>query len=128
VNEKAAPEEAASEVIAATDSSVSCEADRERYFDIGADAGYTLGYQEGFRDGSDRVHAEYQSWLGVFRPVLSLPLQEDLKQRRALSHDPCRARCRKCSQCIHSLAYWARGGRDYLGVEAERLLAQGGAA
>lgn len=41
-------------------------------------------------------------------------------------NQPCPQRCRRCSLCIRSLAYWARGGRDYLGVEGELRMTQVG--
>jgi hypothetical protein len=89
------------------------------FLEVGIDAGYAVGWGDGY-DWRDR---EVQGWLGVSREHLKSPLYAELQERRTLSHDPCRTRCKKCSKCIHSLAYWARGGRDYLGVEAEAALA-----
>jgi hypothetical protein len=86
------------------------------------EAGYLAGLANGIsaeRRDRDRIDAEWQSWLGVAKSSLDLPTHAQLERSRTIDHQPCAARCKKCSRCIHSLAYWARGGRDYLGVGAE---------
>jgi hypothetical protein len=84
----------------------------------GIDAGYSLGYRDGWDDHGRRIDL----WLGIVKSGLDAPTQTGLAKARELSYDPCSLKCRRCSRCIHSLAYWARGGRDYLGVEAEATL------
>jgi hypothetical protein len=86
-------------------------------FDIGVTAGLAVGYQQGWHAHVERVQARF----GL--AVLDEPTQEKLAQLRNVDHQPCRAKCRRCSTCIHSMAYYGRGGRDYLGTEAEARLA-----
>jgi hypothetical protein len=75
--------------------------------------------------GECQTANRYQGLLGIAKSGLDLPTQAALAKARTLSHDPCRTRCKKCSQCFHSMSYWARGGRDWLGVAAEAELARG---
>jgi hypothetical protein len=88
-------------------------------FDVGVDAGLVVGFRQGWTAHVDRVQARF----GL--AVLDEPTRGELARLREVDHRPCAARCRRCSRCIHSLAYYGRGGRDYLGVEAERRLAKG---
>lgn len=86
-------------------------------FDLGVSAGLAVGFQQGWGAHVERVQARF----GL--AVLDEPTQDKLAQLRAVDHQPCSRKCRRCSRCIHSMAYYGRGGRDYLGVEAERRLA-----
>jgi hypothetical protein len=88
---------------------------------VGIDAGLAVGWRQGWDAHVDQV----QQRFGL--AVLDAPTQDRLAQLRAVDHQPCQRRCRACSRCTHSLAYYGRGGRDYFGVEAERELAQAAA-
>jgi hypothetical protein len=57
--------------------------------------------------------------------VWKLPWHAEVEKHRVIDHRPCPAMCRRCSRCIHSLDYWARGGRPYLGVQREAEAAAG---
>jgi hypothetical protein len=84
---------------------------------------FTAGYVEGYAAGVAVTELDYQLHLGVAKSALSLPLLAELERRRTVDHQPCAMKCRRCSRCVHSLAYYGRGGRDFLGIEAERELA-----
>jgi hypothetical protein len=90
-----------------------------RGFDVGVDAGLAMGYRQGW----DAHVGQVQLRLGLTLAVLDEPTQEKLSQLRAVDHQPCGVKCRRCSRCIHSMAYYGRGGRDYFGAAAERELA-----
>jgi hypothetical protein len=51
------------------------------------------------------------------------PRYAELEKRRQPDHQPCGSRCDSCSCCIHAQAWRSRGGRPYLGVAAEAVLA-----
>jgi hypothetical protein len=89
------------------------------FLELGIDAGYAVGWGDGYSERDSEV----QAWLGVSRAHLKSPSYAELEERRQHHTDPCRTKCARCSQCIHSMAFWRRGGRDYLGVEAEAALA-----
>jgi len=86
--------------------------------DPGQEAAFIEGgrcHADYWRREHDRVESERQAWLGVAKSTLSLTTQQALARARTVDHRPCPARCRQCSRCIHSLAYWQRRG-DYLGA------------
>jgi hypothetical protein len=91
----------------------------DRWYTIGFETGYVEGYRQGANEYGDRI----DRWLGIARSGLDAPTQAELAKARALSHEPCRTKCARCSQCVHSQAWYRRGRRDYLGVEAEAALA-----
>lgn len=90
----------------------------------------SLAYREGFDDGRDAVLAALgdagRDAARLARPTLVRPSLDELQRRQEVDHSPCPRKCRQCSRCIHSLAYWSRGGRDYCGVQAEANLAKKG--
>lgn len=91
-----------------------------------------LGYRAGLIDGRAQVMAALgeagTAAARLARPILDQPAWDVILGRRELDHKPCPAKCRKCSRCIHSLAWWERGGRPFLGVEQERALVRGDVA
>ena len=93
--------------------------------------GYQLGHADGYADGRTDTQAEYAAdWEPVaarIRAGAMSPTQAELEQRRQPDHQPCQMRCRRCSRCVHSLSYYGRGGRDYLGQEREAEIARGAA-
>ncbi len=74
---------------------------------------YSYGYAQGRADGE----AAATELLPPCGPSVSHA--ELAERRKMVDTDPCRRRCRRCSQCLFSLAFWGRGGRDFLGVAAE---------
>ena len=104
------------------------DADPDSAFLDGVDLGTEAGYAVGWRDGYERRDFEAMLAYGIAKAAIGLPTKAELAKRRMVDHRPCPRKCRRCSKCVHSLAYWARGGRDYLGVEAEAELARVGAA
>lgn len=58
-------------------------------------------------------------------PLWRHPRQAETDARRVVDHQPCRTKCDRCSRCLHSRAWYARGQRPFLGVEAEATLAGG---
>lgn len=89
-------------------------------FNLGVDAGLVVGFRQGW-DAHDN-YVQQRFGLAV-AAVLDQPTLDELARARAVDHQPCARRCRRCSRCIHSMAYYGRGGRDYLGAEVERELA-----
>jgi len=91
------------------------------------EAGYRLGYGNGYSAGyAHGVRDEGDAWSVIFTGCAETwrrPNYAELEQRRRIDHDPCPAKCRRCSRCIHSLAYWARGG-PYPGVQTQHEFAQ----
>lgn len=89
-------------------------------------AAQCLGYERGYARGhADAESAMAISWAELVRQVRDgarCPSAKDLERRRQPDHEPCGRRCGRCSRCIHSLSYWQRGGRDFLGTAAERAL------
>lgn len=57
------------------------------------------------------------------RAIWVHPRFSELEEIRKPDYRPCPAKCRACSRCVASESYWSRGGRPYLGVEAEARLA-----
>ena len=96
-------------------------------------AGYTLGYETGREIGwttgyRDSEIDHERAWLPVARRVrvgANDPSTVELERLRTPDFQPCPTRCSTCSRCIASRAYWARGGRQYLGQEQEAALAAG---
>lgn len=88
---------------------------------------YRFGWHAGRADGLDQAAADTDRlWLGALGLIQTVsPTSAELHRRRAEDpKNPCPTRCRKCSRCVRSMAYWSRGGRDYLGVEQERAVSQ----
>jgi hypothetical protein len=82
-------------------------------------AGYQLGWCAAadveFRRGYDQADAEWTAVLTGCTETFRRPTHAELEARRQIDHQPCSRRCRSCSRCIHSLAYYARGG-PYMGA------------
>lgn len=105
---------------------------RQWDYQTGRRIGWVQGYRAGFTAGTEvggagtLIALKHALPEGVLLDLLpDLPYireYERLQRLREVNHDPCRLRCGNCSQCVHSMDYWRRGGRDYLGVEAERQL------
>jgi hypothetical protein len=89
-----------------------------RGFAVAVEAALAVGYGQGWD-----AHAELISWqLGVASEFLrNTPTRRELARAREYTNDPCRAKCGRCSKCLHSRSYWSRGG-DYLGVAEESRL------
>jgi hypothetical protein len=86
--------------------------DLELAYQIGYGNGYQIGYAHGVRD-------EGAAWTAVFTGCAETwrrPNYAELENAREVDWQPCPARCKACSRCIASLAYWARGGRPYEGA------------
>lgn len=85
-----------------------------------------LGYRVGLIDGETavlrRLGRAGDSVMAGDLAILRRPRHSDIAAQRQVDHQPCPTRCASCSQCLHSLVYWSRGGRDYLGVKAEAEL------
>lgn len=60
------------------------------------------------------------------RTTWTHPRHAEIVARRRLDHLPCPRKCRRCSRCIHSLAWHERGQRPYLGVQREAALLRDG--
>ncbi len=45
------------------------------------------------------------------------PRHSEIAQRRVVDHQPCRTKCDRCSRCLHSRAWYARGGRPFAAGE-----------
>lgn len=90
--------------------------------DYDFDAGYRLGfataaqveYRRGEHDADDRWTSALTGCTSTWRS----PGRDETEQTRTPDWQPCSMKCRRCSRCIASMAYWARGGRPYLGVAA----------
>jgi len=96
-----------------------------RAFADGFSAGAEVGHELGVRHGEAAEARLWSEALGILQQTANRPLQAELQRRRAEDPtDPCPARCRRCSQCARSIAWWSRGGRDYYGREAEAALAE----
>ncbi|MDQ6875798.1 MAG: hypothetical protein M3042_12145 [Actinomycetota bacterium] len=81
---------------------------------------YAAGWADGWRDAESAAAASWKPLAAWVRGTANSPSYNVLAARRATPDtDPCSDRCRRCSRCVGSLAYWGRGGRDWLGVEAE---------
>lgn len=90
-------------------------------------AGYTLGYATGYDVGhAHGVTEESAAWTSVLTGCTDTwrqPRREEVLRAREVDHQPCPTKCRTCSACFHSLSWYERGGRPYLGVQAERARA-----
>jgi hypothetical protein len=106
-------EKAAPEVIAATDTNSS----RELAY-IGA-----VSREIGWESCWAAVQAAGEDVARGAGPTWQHPRQAELERCRTPDHRPCPTKCDRCSRCIHSHAWWRRGCRPYLGVEAERQAA-----
>jgi hypothetical protein len=88
-------------------------------FAAGYQLGYAVGVEIGWRRGYEECADDHDRAWGLISATLkAAPSYQELAERRAITHEPCLRRCKACSQCIHSLAYWGRGGRDYQGADA----------
>jgi len=105
-----------------TDTPLTAQFARERAeFEAGYIAGYHVGHELGVRHGEAAEARLWSEALGALQQTANLPLQAELEARRAdTCTDPCPTRCRQCSRCVRSLAYWGRGGRDFAGAEQEK--------
>jgi hypothetical protein len=87
-----------------------------------------LGYEVGWANGYTRADADMASaWHTMYlstRATLESTMLIELERRREPDWRPCPARCGACSRCIASLAYWRRGGREFLGIAREARLAR----
>lgn len=92
-------------------------------FAEGYSAGLATGLDLGFRQGENAEARLWSEALGELQQADQTTAAEYELRRAEDPIEPCRARCRSCSRCVRSIAYWGRGGRDYLGVEAEAALA-----
>jgi hypothetical protein len=54
------------------------------------------------------------------RLVWRHPRYAELVERRRVPHEPCGARCGRCSRCIHAEAWRQRGGRPFEGLLHQR--------
>jgi hypothetical protein len=82
--------------------------------------GYATGYDVGYAHGVEDEGAAWSSILTGCTDTFRSPHQDELRAvRDEIRHDPCPARCDKCSRCFHSRAWWGRGCRPFEGVEAE---------
>jgi hypothetical protein len=88
-----------------------------------ASVGWRVGVVDGRRDVLARIGQAGQAVRLAAGRDLHRPRWDELAGRREIDHQPCPTKCRKCARCLHSLAYYGRGGRDYLGVQAEAELA-----
>jgi hypothetical protein len=88
---------------------------------LGRAAGDEIGYERGRADEC----AEWTAAMTGCAETWRRPKYAQLQAIRAESptNQPCPTRCRKCSVCLRSISFWARGGRDFLGVQQERELA-----
>jgi hypothetical protein len=85
-------------------------------FDMGLRLGLAYGRRAGIVQGREDEDAEWQAHMGVLRDVVTQPRQAELEAARQFTPgEPCYRKCRRCSRCVHALAYWQRGGRDYPG-------------
>jgi hypothetical protein len=87
--------------------------DLELGYQLGYGDGYGIGYAHGVRDEGDA----WQAILTGFAETWRRPNYAELQRRRLFDWQPCPLRCRSCSRCIASRAYWARGGQPYAGVQ-----------
>lgn len=90
-----------------------------RDFVEGYNLGWHTGYDVGIVHGAAEESAAWSSILTGCTSTWRVARRDETIASRVLSHDPCRKRCRACSRCIHSLAWWSRDGRPYEGVAAE---------
>jgi hypothetical protein len=93
--------------------------DLELGWSVGYGHGYDIGRAHGRAEEGDAWQAIITGWAETTRR----PNYAEIEARRVPDWRPCRQRCRACSRCIASLAYYGRGGRPYEGVERERELA-----
>lgn len=84
--------------------------------EIGAGVGFQAA-MIAMRIGGEDMMTAARSFLAAH------PRHASLEAVREPDHRPCPGRCRKCSKCIHALSYFERGGRPYLGIEAEAVTA-----
>jgi hypothetical protein len=85
---------------------------------LGYQVGYGNAYQVAYAHG---VADESAAWTAIFTGCAATwrrPNYAELEQRRTFDWQPCPRRCRACSRCIASEAYWRRGGKPYGGIQA----------
>jgi hypothetical protein len=68
--------------------------------------------RNGWEAAVEQIIGDSQAIARAARAGWMHPRYDEIVKRRAVDHQPCRARCRSCSRCVHSLAYYARGGRS----------------
>lgn len=79
---------------------------------FGEARGDATGYDRGCAD----TDALWTAALGIARRHAQMPTEDELRRRRTSDPvDPCPTRCQKCSRCVRSVAWWARGGADHPG-------------
>lgn len=94
-----------------------CPAEAVKWLSLGWRLGLIDGRDEGLHAAElDMAEAWHRVWLDV-RKTMAQPTFAELAGRRRADHRPCPARCRKCSRCMASLAYWNRGGRPFAAGE-----------
>jgi hypothetical protein len=109
VNDESRPK-AAPESIAADQSSIDPTADNIAFIgDIERRNGWESCVLQFIKDSNKIARIAARAWVH--------PRHLDLERRRVVDHQPCRARCRSCSACVHSLAFYARGGRSFAAGE-----------
>lgn len=88
---------------------------------------YELGKVDGYATGARDVERQFaESWAVLAAEVrarASRPSAAELRRAWQPTYQPCSTRCDACSACFASRAYWSRGGRPYLGADAERAQA-----
>jgi hypothetical protein len=107
----AAPQSAAKQ----TDPIIARESDDLRDFRAGYQLGYGAAADVEYRRGYDQADAEWTAVLTGCTETFRRPNYAEVQARRVIDHQPCSSKCKACSRCIHSMAYWARGG-DYMGA------------
>ena len=83
---------------------------------------YVDGYTVGFQTGTEIEHDRWTYWLGIARKRLDTTAYVEIERRREVDHQPCAGKCRRCSRCIHSMAWYARGRRDFRGTEVDPVV------
>jgi hypothetical protein len=83
---------------------------------LGFATGWDVGHAVGVKDEGDAWTSIVTGWAEDWRR----PRHDELLARRAVTHEPCVTRCGRCATCVHAEAWERRGGRPFLGVEAEQ--------
>ncbi|WP_073387924.1 hypothetical protein [Jatrophihabitans endophyticus] len=88
------------------------------------DASYQLGWTDGHTAGRQAAERDMQDCWSQLAAVVRVravdPQVAELERiRNTVDGSPCPQRCDSCSRCIASRAWWARGGRPYLGRDGE---------
>lgn len=90
---------------------------------------YRLGYGDGYDAGFRAAELEMeQAWSRVAAEVRAgasgRTHAQLIAERTRHDHEPCPTGCGRCSTCTHAEAWRRRGGRPFMGVRAERLMAE----